>query len=52
MHADFAAAKTVVVAHYTGMTVAEITELRKKMSDNCVVRNSPGAVSSHCTPEM
>jgi large subunit ribosomal protein L10 len=31
MHADFAAAKTVVVAHYTGMTVQEITALRKKM---------------------
>jgi large subunit ribosomal protein L10 len=31
MQADFAGAETVVIAHYAGMTVAQITELRKEM---------------------
>lgn len=31
MQADFATAKTVVVTHYTGMTVGQITALRKEM---------------------
>jgi large subunit ribosomal protein L10 len=32
MQGDFSEAKTVVVTHYAGMTVQEVTELRKKMN--------------------